>query len=240
MIVELEWSTRRATIGRVSRGRKLLLLTLILAMVPVASVPTTTLPFLDPYQRRVPNELSWQVSTDPEIWETTCDAQDRVEQAGVVTFRTMTLATFGGGVGNIWACTRFEHEEGRAWDWMNDAGNPADVVRVEAMLRWLLAPDEFGRKHEMARRLGLAYIIWNQRIITFWGSNRTWRPYNCANNPTPGNCHTNHVHFAFSWAGARAQTSWFATSPTPLAWVPTPLSTEDGTGLEAVPAPERP
>ena len=225
-------STGRASIVRVSRGRKLLLLTVILATIPVASA-RITLPFLDPYQRRVANELSWQVSIDPEIWQSTCDIQDRVEQTGVVAFRAMTLAALGGGEGTIWACSRFEHEEGRAWDWMNDAANPEDAARVEAMLNWLLAPDEFGRPHEMARRLGLAYIIWNQRIITFWGSNRTWRPYDCADNPTPGNCHTNHVHFAFSWAGARAQTSWFTTRPTPLAWVPKPLSTEDSSQLQA-------
>jgi hypothetical protein len=225
----------RATVVRVSRGRKLLLLTVILATIPVASVPITHLPFLDRYQARVPNALSWRVSVDPEIWESTCDSQDRVEQIGVVQFRAMTLATLGGGEGAIFACSHFEHEEGRAWDWMNDAANPEDTARVDAMLHWLLAPDEFGRPNEMARRLGLAYIIWNQRIITFWGSNRTWRPYDCAKDPTPGNCHTNHVHFAFSWAGARAQTSWFTTAPMPLAWVPKLVSTEDSSGLKAAP-----
>jgi hypothetical protein len=95
---------------------------------------------------------------DPEIWESTCDIQDRVEQIGVVAFRAMTLAALGGGEGAIWACSHFEHEEGRAWDWMNDAANPEDAARVEAMLHWLLAPDEFGRPNEMARRLGLAYM----------------------------------------------------------------------------------
>jgi hypothetical protein len=227
-------STGRASIVRVSRGRKLLLLTVILAMIP-ASVPITARPFLDPYQRRVPNALSRQVSVDPEIWESTCGPQDRVEQIGVVRFRAMTLAALGGGEGTIFACSHFEHEEGRAWDWMNDAANPEDAARVEAMLHWLLAPDEFGRPNEMARRMGLAYIIWNQRIITFWGSNRTWRPYDCAKDPTPGNCHTNHVHFAFSWAGARAQTSWFTTAPMPLAWVPKLVSTEDSSGPKAAP-----
>src|SRR4029453_2302260 len=101
-------STGRATIARVSRGRKVFLLTVILAMVPIASVPATTLPFLDPYQRRVANELSWRVSVDPEIWESTCDIQDRVEQIGVVAFRAMTLAALG-GEGTIWACSHFEH-----------------------------------------------------------------------------------------------------------------------------------
>jgi hypothetical protein len=179
----------------------------------------------------VPNALSRQVSVDPEIWESTCGPQDRVEQIGVVRFRAMTLAALGGGEGTIFACSHFEHEEGRAWDWMNDAANPEDAARVEAMLHWLLAPDKFGRPHEMA----VGWVSPTSSGIS--ASSRSGVEPNLAalrlrGRPDAGNCHTNHVHFAFSWAGARAQTSWFTTKPMPLAWVPTPLSTEDGSGVE--------
>ncbi|GKQ39634.1 hypothetical protein [Streptomyces sp. A012304] len=46
------------------------------------------------------------------------------------------------------------------------------------------------------------YMIWNRRI---WMANRPgagWQPYRGANP------HTDHVHFSFSWAGARKETSW--------------------------------
>jgi hypothetical protein len=59
----------------------------------------------------------------------------------------------------------------------------------------------------MARRLGVMYIIHNRRI---WGSYRAgegWRPYVGANP------HTDHVHFSFSWAGARKQTSYWDGTP---------------------------
>jgi hypothetical protein len=217
----------------VTRRRKLLLLTGILGLTLASSIQVDTRPYLDPYQDYVANALSWRIQRDPDVWETTCDAGDRVEQVGVVAFRTMTLDTLGGGPGSIFACSRFEHEEGRAWDWMNDVNNPGDAARVRAMLLWLLSPDEYGRENAMARRLGLAYIIWNRRIITFWGSDRTWRPYYCDDNPTPSNCHTNHVHFAFSWGGARGETSWFATTPSPPRWLPQVVSTVDRLLAEA-------
>jgi hypothetical protein len=204
----------------VTRRRRLLIISAVLASTLVASTPAEAGPQVDPYQSYVANQLSWRTSRNPDVWETTCDESDRVEQPGVQAFRDMTLVYLGGSDGAIWTCSRFEHEEGRAWDWMNDAGNPEDVARVSAMLDWLLASDAHGRPQVMARRLGLAYVIWNRQILTLYGSNRTWRPYDCDDNPTPGNCHTNHVHFAFSWAGAREQTSWFTTNPRPADWYP--------------------
>jgi hypothetical protein len=206
----------------VSRPRALLVIAVVLTWTLVAATPAPGGLPLDPYQPYQANALSWRTSRDPDVWQTTCGEEDRVEQPGVQIFRDVTLAQLGGGPGAIWACSLFEHEEGRAWDWMNDADNPEDVARVTAMLTWLLAPDAHGRPNELARRLGIAYVIWNRQVITLFGSDRSWRPYDCAANPTPGNCHTNHVHIAFSWAGARGQTSWFTTVPRPPAWYPSP------------------
>ena len=76
-----------------------------------------------------------------------------------------------------------------------------DIARK--VFTWLLRADASGRRWAMARRLGVMYIIHNRRI---WGSYRAdegWRPY-VGTNP-----HTDHVHFSFSWAGARKQTSYW-------------------------------
>jgi hypothetical protein len=73
-------------------------------------------------------------------------------------------------------------------------------------LNWLLATDQYNNKHAMARRLGIMYIIWNRQI---WASSRAsegWRPY------TRDNPHTDHIHFSFSWAGARRQTTWWTAA----------------------------
>lgn len=141
-----------------------------------------------------------------------------VEQPGVEDFRDMILSRAGGSSGGIHACSGEEHEEGRAWDWMRDASNPAEAAQVHLVLDWLLATDADGHPHAMARRLGLAYIVWNHKSISFFGSNRSWKPYPC--DGSPEGCHTNHVHFAFAWAGALRQTTWFTSANRPASWFP--------------------
>jgi hypothetical protein len=100
------------------------------------------------------------------------------------------------------------HDQGRAWDWGMDAGDAADVDKVNTVLGWLLATDDYGNRHALARRLGINFMIWNRRIIFLTpGGSKTWEPYSC--NGSASSCHTNHVHFEMSWAGARRQTTWW-------------------------------
>jgi hypothetical protein len=133
-------------------------------------------------------------------------------KAGVVGFQKIVLAAFP-GTGNSGisrACSiggRSEHKEGRAWDWTVSVNDPYDRAAARKVFTWLLRADAQGRRFAMARRLGVMYIIHNRRI---WGSYRAaegWRPYVGANP------HTDHVHFSFSWAGARKQTSYWDGSP---------------------------
>lgn len=66
-----------------------------------------------------------------------------------------------------------------------------------------MATDSFGHKQALARRMGIMYVIWNHQI---WspGPDSTWRAY------TGTNPHTDHVHISLSWAGARAETSFWS------------------------------
>jgi hypothetical protein len=59
----------------------------------------------------------------------------------------------------------------------------------------------------MARRLGVMYIIYNRRIWASYRAEEGWRPYVGASP------HTDHIHFSFSWAGARKQTSYWDGTP---------------------------
>jgi hypothetical protein len=154
-----------------------------------------------------------------------------VEQPGVKEFRAMILSRIGGSNGGIFACSGYEHGEGRAWDWMMSAGNAGQAAQVQQVLDWLLRSDAAGNPHAMARRLGIGNIIWNRRSISLWTSSaKQWNNYSC--DGSPGDCHTNHVHFAFSWAGARQQTTWFTTAGKPGSWYP------DGVGTAGdVPVP---
>jgi hypothetical protein len=165
-----------------------------------------------PPAQAVPPVDAYQDYVDPECL-------DHVEQPGVVEYRDMLLSRVGGESGGIHACSGYEHGEGRAFDWMMDAGNADDVAKVDQVLNWLLATDAEGNPHAMARRLGIGNIIWNHRSISLWtDSEKEWNDYEC--DGTPGGCHTNHVHFAFSWAGARQETTWFTTPDRPADWYP--------------------
>jgi hypothetical protein len=136
-----------------------------------------------------------------------------VEQPGVVEFRRMLQAKYGAnGAGITRGCnssTRSAHQSGRAYDWMLDARRAEDRAKADEVLGWLLATDEHGNRHAMARRLGVMYIIWNHRMWSAWNADAGWQPY------SGWSPHTDHIHFSFSWPGARQQTS-FWTQPKPI------------------------
>ncbi len=160
-------------------------------------------------------------------WQTSCDPSPK---PGVVAFKNLVLATYPctGDYGiSRSPCPdlstpegqkkRSEHYEGRGWDWKLDYPHPA----ADALLAWLLATDEHGNKHAMARRLGIMYIVWGDKIWMAYAADQGWLPcagttYYC--NPTT---HFNHVHFSFTRAGAARQTSFWSPPPQPPAAPPT-------------------
>ncbi|AGZ43359.1 FG-GAP repeat domain-containing protein [Actinoplanes friuliensis] len=152
---------------------------------------------------------------DIENWapDDQADTCDPVNKPGTTAFMNLLNDTYGrhASAENISrACggSRSEHHEGRALDYIlnyNDSGQRADA---EEIIAWLLATDRYGNQAANARRLGVMYIIWNRRIWSQARHTEGWRNYPC--NGEPGDCHTNHVHFSFTWAGARQQTSWWS------------------------------
>jgi hypothetical protein len=109
-----------------------------------------------------------------------------------------------------------EHYDGRAIDWFRSVRTPAQKADAQAALTWLIAVDKTGNRYANARRLGVMYIIWNNKI---WASYRTgdgWRPYStCATHPSAAydtTCHRDHVHFSLSWEGAMKRTSYWTKS----------------------------
>jgi hypothetical protein len=142
---------------------------------------------------------------------------DPTAKPGVVKFKKSILKHQGGGSygphdasGIVRACTpggtvTSHHHEGRGWDWQVDADKPADQERVAEAIAWLFAPGPTGAVHEMLRRAGIRYIIWDKRI---WSTgSQGWKPYTRTGNKTIE--HRDHVHFSFSKAGANAQTSLY-------------------------------
>jgi len=187
------------------RAAGMALVAAVAVTVLAPSAPAMADPPVDPY---------------PSYSTPTC--RSFVEQPGVVAFRAMLADHYGIG-GGIHACSGYEHGEGRALDWMVNHFDPAQDAMASQVLNWLLATDGAGNPHAMARRLGIGNIIWNGRSIELWSynGNKVWRKYSpCVPGSPAGVCHTNHIHFAFSWAGALQQTSWFTTYPRPSSWYP--------------------
>ncbi|HET7387293.1 MAG TPA: peptidoglycan-binding domain-containing protein [Nocardioidaceae bacterium] len=109
-----------------------------------------------------------------------------------------------------------EHYDGRALDWMGvSARTRKGRARAHAVMHWLFARDDSGHRFANARRIGVMYVIWNNRIWGAYSSEEGWRPYwNCAQKKYRGRaydttCHRNHVHFSLSWDGARGRTSFW-------------------------------
>jgi hypothetical protein len=142
----------------------------------------------------------------------TCDP---TEKPGPQALRTLLQQTYGS---RSFAITRAcsgvatsDHNEGRALDWMVNAADPGQRDIADSFVGWLLASDQYGNPQAMARRLGIAYIIWNTQMFRMYDVGRGWQPY------TGSSPHTDHVHFSFSWNGASGQTSWFGLRPLCLA-----------------------
>ena len=91
------------------------------------------------------------------------------------------------------------------------------------MLTWLFKTDKHGNRYAMARRLGIQYVIWNRKIWGAYSADSGWRKY------TGSNPHTDHVHFSFTWAGARKKTSFWTGKVGNVAAAPTPTLPRPGT-----------
>lgn len=106
-----------------------------------------------------------------------------------------------------------EHYDGRAVDWMNSLRNPKQKAQATAVLNWLFATDRWGNRYANARRLGVMYIIWNNRIWGAYSAAQGWRPYSsCAAHPEISwdtTCHRNHMHISLTWEGSQARTSFW-------------------------------
>jgi len=138
--------------------------------------------------------------------QTTCSPDPK---PGTVALRNLLLARYpsttslgisrGCGVGG-----QSEHKEGRAFDWGASAGDPKDVAAVHDFFAHLFAADSSGNPDALVRRMGIMYVIWDHQIWSAYRAGEGWRPYSGANP------HTDHVHISLSWAGARAQTSYWS------------------------------
>ncbi|WP_248580317.1 hypothetical protein [Nocardioides sp. InS609-2] len=141
------------------------------------------------------------------------------DKPGAVALATW-LTAHGGGWGAISRpCGGgvSEHAEGRAFDWVLSAENPADVALVDATLVELFAPDLEGNPHALAREMGIMYIIWNDRMYASYDAfePKRYQSSSCRKRRlcSPTLRHRDHVHFSLSRQGGRGLTSFYLTAP---------------------------
>ena len=135
---------------------------------------------------------------------------------GTEVLAAWIVASFGGGLGGTWrACdgSSSEHHEGRAFDWTLDATKRSDRRRAAQLRARLFATDAEGNAHALARRMGVMYLIWDDRMWSAWNgfAKDDYRSSSC---PELGRCsatlrHRDHVHLSLTRAGARGETSWY-------------------------------
>jgi hypothetical protein len=143
---------------------------------------------------------------------------DPVAKPGAVALAKLLVATYPGtSYSIVRECgatdVPSEHYEGRAVDWMTSVRDPAGAARADAVISWLLDPDDAGHAFANARRLGVMYLIWNDHIWGSYAADAGWRPYStCADHPEAAadtRCHRDHLHISLSWAGAMGRTSFW-------------------------------
>src|SRR5262245_4699552 len=150
-------------------------------------------------------------SYDPQ---TKCTHKPRV---GTVALGEWLVATYGGSGGAVnRPCSdsgTSEHKDGRAVDWVLNAGRPADRKRAKTLLKALFATDAEGNPAALARRMGIMYLIWNDH---FYAAYRQFQPqkYLSSSCRSKRKCsktlrHRDHMHISLSKAGAKGLTSFY-------------------------------
>jgi len=158
--------------------------------------------------------------------QTTCR---RTPKPGVLMLADWLVAR-GGGYGPISrSCagsSRSEHKESRAFDWLLDATDPVDAALAAALLDELLAPDDTGQPHALARRMGIMYIIWDDTMYASYDGfvAKRYLSSGCRNRRTcsPTLRHRDHLHVSLTRKGARGRTSWYYAQAAAALVAPTP------------------
>jgi hypothetical protein len=226
--------------SRRSAARRLLVGALLLGL--------TAVPFAGPASAaRAPATPSFPAAIDAYAGsepETSCSPTEKPGPRALRSLLAQTYPRISSNIVRPCSAGSSGHEEGRALDWMTSVRDSTQRDIAETMLSWLLATDQYGNPHANARRLGVMYVIWNNKMWRAYdpyrGGPTGWTEYSgCSAASKAGTgydnaCHRNHVHVSFSWDGANALTSWYGgdlTCPTPAA---KPAWTGTATNLRAV------
>lgn len=145
--------------------------------------------------------------------QTVCHPKPRKGTAALGKYLVATYGGGGGASGRACGGGASEHKDGRAIDWTLNAAKKADRKIVKRFLKDVFATDEDGNAHALARRMGIMYIIWNDRMYSAWDRFEP-EPYLSSSCKSRKRCsktlrHRDHVHISLSNRGAKGKTSWY-------------------------------
>jgi hypothetical protein len=146
--------------------------------------------------------------------QTTCSPTAKV---GTVALGRWLVRTYGGHTGRITESCKgggvSEHKEGRAFDWSLDATTSADRARAQRFLTAAFATGPSGEPAELARRMGIMYVIWNDHIYSSYRQFAV-RAYKSSSCKTLAKCsktlrHRDHLHISLTRWAAAGRYSWY-------------------------------
>ncbi|MEZ5117275.1 MAG: hypothetical protein R2737_13495 [Candidatus Nanopelagicales bacterium] len=206
--------------------------------------PTPDTPASDPTPTLPPAPVPVVPSELPEAYDVdaTYEGQSQCDPAakpGALKLAALIKATYGTSqvIGIERGCFvggQSEHKEGRALDWMTSVRVPAQRANAEAFLAWLMAKDAAGTPYAMAKRLGVMYIGWNDRIWRGYDPSRGWAELKgCLgkNMQVPAQdtyCHRDHIHISLTWDGAAGLTSFWDGTAQSSPYCPRATSSASG------------
>ena len=201
--------------------RAVTLLSFSLSLAMALAVSGSTAASADDQRGTVTSSAPYLMPVEPYAGsqpQTTCL---RTPKTGVLMLADWLVAR-GGGYGTISrsceGASTSEHKESRAFDWILDARVAADQALAAALLDEILAPDDTGEPHALARRMGIMYVIWDDRMYAAYDGFEPKR-YLSSGCRTKRRCsptlrHRDHMHISLSKAGALGQTSWYVEGGT--------------------------
>ena len=143
----------------------------------------------------------------------TCARKDKPGTVALGRWLVARGGVYGGTLRSCGSGGQSEHKDGRAFDWMLDAKDADDRAVADAFLVEAFADDELGDTDALARRMGIMYVIWNDRMYAAWDGFEP-KKYLSSGCRTRRTCsvtlrHRDHMHISLSRAGAMGRTSWY-------------------------------
>jgi hypothetical protein len=191
----------------------------VLLAVPASSLAYRLPAGLAPVAHNPADALA-SLPIDDEVYDTATHCNPMPHKGVVAATRWLTLHADGISWGS-YRCERWGkgsaslHAENRAIDWHLDVADKADRKAADKLIRLLLAPDRLGNPQALARRMGVAELIWD---CGYWGAGMAdFAPYSVCYKPNGKKrkrfdrtaAHQDHIHIGMTKAGAKGRTSFW-------------------------------